>query len=148
MATVLGATLLGTTMAAGAKPFGKRGIERIDANGDGQVSLEEFQDHDRGPFARLDADGDGTVSQSELEAHQIEMQARHEEMQEKMREHFDTADANNDGFVTREEARNAAFNRIDTNGDGLLTSDELKAAHPSRGRFGHRKGRTDYSEEG
>jgi Skp family chaperone for outer membrane proteins len=49
---------------------------------------------------------------------------------------FEEADANKDGFLTKEEMRNAQdkkldemFARLDTNKDGKLSKDELKKGH-------------------
>ena len=61
------------------------------------------------------------------------------EMQARQTERFKRADANNDGKLTREEARKGMpgvarnFDQIDTNKDGFLSPDELKAA-----RMAHR----------
>lgn len=66
----------------------------IDANGDGQISVDELRASHRKMrgeafLKRLDADGDGKVSKAEALA--------------KAAARFDLADADKDGFVTREE---------------------------------------------
>lgn len=46
-----------------------RMMERMDANGDGVLSLEEMQPKNGDKmFARLDTDGDGAISEAEFEA--------------------------------------------------------------------------------
>lgn len=66
----------------------------IDANGDGQISVDELRASHRKMrgeafLKRLDTDGDGKVSRAEALA--------------KATARFDLADANKDGFLTREE---------------------------------------------
>lgn len=59
-----------------------------------------------------------------------------------VQERLKAADANNDGFISREEAKAlprvaANFDAIDTNRDGQVTGDELRAwhqAHKGEGR--------------
>jgi len=48
------------------RSFAVRAFLRLDANGDGKLSLGEFTASDQKLFARLDANHDGTVSASEL----------------------------------------------------------------------------------
>jgi hypothetical protein len=52
----------GSMMSAG------RGMERADADHDGNVTLEEYHAMTAGLFARLDANHDGTVTPDELQA--------------------------------------------------------------------------------
>ena len=71
-----------------------------------------------------------------------EMQTR---MQAHLEEMFTNSDTDHNGIVTSEEARLAAFNRIDENADGFLSKEELKNAKRDRGHRGgdrrkHHKG--------
>ena len=52
----------GSMMSAG------RGMERADANHDGNVTLDEYHAMTAGMFARMDANHDGTVTPEELQA--------------------------------------------------------------------------------
>jgi len=60
------------------------------------------------------------------------------EMQARGQERFKKADANGDGSLTREEARNGMrmvarhFDQIDANKDGVVTLEELQAARKAR----------------
>jgi len=58
----------------GAKMF-----EKMDANGDELISLEEFNAHHAEKFKKMDVDGDGKVTKEEAKA-------AHEKMREKMKE--------------------------------------------------------------
>jgi hypothetical protein len=73
-------------------------FDAVDANKDGQVSFEELRaargkHRHGGHFNRVDTDNDGKVSKAEALAAAEAM--------------FTRADANADGFVTREEMRGA-----------------------------------------
>jgi len=77
-------------------------------------------------FAAIDADGNGQVTVDELHAY---MKAKRGQFAKKG---FATLDANGDGKVSRDEflaQANARFERMDANKDGVLTPDELKAGH-------------------
>ncbi len=106
------------------------GFARLDADGDGAVSAEEFTDPAGARFAALDANGDGQVSPAEIAAHaETHRDRRREARAERLVERLDT-DGN--GSLSLEEMRRARdrraiFERLDTDGDGSLTRDELEA---------------------
>jgi Ca2+-binding EF-hand superfamily protein len=123
---------------------GSRAITHLDTDGDGLVSLDEFQAtegrHSGRMLEKADLNGDGTVTLEEAnEAHNERMAERQNEMAERMakmatrlQETFAKMDANGDGAVTREEMQFFAFSRIDENQDGYLSADEFQAAGKSR----------------
>ena len=54
----------------GPRGDGPRGMmQHADADGDGKITLEEFQAPQEGRFAMLDANGDGVIDQDEFSAH-------------------------------------------------------------------------------
>jgi Ca2+-binding EF-hand superfamily protein len=144
----LAISLIAATFALSsqAEP-GSRMLKKIDTDNDGVVSFQEFQSHDRGFFQRLDTDGDGAVSiedanqhlDERMAEHRAEMAEREAEMKARLNEHLTSADANQDGIVTREEAELAAFSHIDENGDGYLSPEELKNARPKHAHR-HKRG--------
>lgn len=101
--------------------------ERLDANGDGELTVDEMTARQADLVAKADADGSGGVSREEMLAYrEAQREARH-------------PDKNDDGVVDRTEFINAAqdrFDRLDENGDGVLSEDEQKRyrAHGRRGR--------------
>jgi Ca2+-binding EF-hand superfamily protein len=109
---------------------------QMDQDGDGLVSQQEFRTPARAPrhdlIGHIDADGDDAVSSDELNQHFAERAGearRHqEEMQARLQQHFESADSDGDGLLTREEARAATFNRLDDDGDGYLNHEELRMA--------------------
>ncbi len=88
-------------------------------------------------FAKVDTDGSGELSYEEF----ININA--ERKLERKRQRFASFDTNNDGVLSFEEFDNSnqdrvkkrqqkRFNAIDTNGDGSLSVAELKAARDAR----------------
>lgn len=118
-----------------------RMLHHMDQNGDELISIEEF----RGPgkrniFDRADLDGDGTVTLTEWQTHFSDLANKHqrsqeihrEEMESRMSARFAKMDINNDGWVTADEARLAAFHRMDENDDGFISVDEIRPPHRRR----------------
>ena len=110
----------GTSIAEG--PRAKRMFERADTNGDGYISLEEFQLPGRREHP-ADIDGDGQLTRAEMTEHAT---TRSEEMLTRATERFTSMDLNGDDVVTADEARQSMFSHMDKDGDGLLSKDELK----------------------
>ncbi|GAB4520119.1 MAG: EF-hand domain-containing protein [Amphiplicatus sp.] len=104
--------------------------EKLDKNGDGEISFNEMTQRQRAMFEAADANGDGAISRDEMksfhEKKRAEMKARR------------FPDNDGDGVVSKSEFRAAAderFERLDKDGDGVLTEEEMKAGrHGWRGR--------------
>lgn len=117
-------------------------ILRLDANNDGQVTLEEAL---ASPLAGADADGDGMVTREEFVAHAV---ARATRQANAMFDRMDAEDAGQialDNLPQREKHADRIrrmFERADTDGDGILSADEI-AGLPDRGtgRPGGKEGR-------
>lgn len=120
---------------SGKKPSPDRMIQRLDRDGDGLISFEEFQlpGKRRGAdrLDEADTDGDGNISRAEMEA---QLSAHLEAVKAKAEARFEQADINDDGFVTPEERKQVAFEMLDINGDGYLSPEELAAAQKDRRR--------------
>ena len=120
LSTMLLACMAGTVAA---KPI-DRIIERMDTDGDGRVSREEFNPRRESPFNRVDGNGDGVATLDEINQHiadrMAEMAERHAEMQSRMQDFFTGADADGDGMVTEGTSTNAW---IVTEGGDLVTRD-------------------------
>ena len=120
--------------AASAKPWhggGHHMFDEADANEDGEITKEELAAHRAALFEEMDADGDGAVTPAEIEAHHEAKRA------ERRAKHFERMDADGDGAIS--EAEFAAiptpmFDKLDANEDGVLTKDEAKAAHKKKWR--------------
>jgi len=109
-------------------------LKKLDADGNGEVTLEEFLKPREERFAKLDTDGKGSLGpQALVSREQAELDYRINRM---LKRH----DANGDGRITKDEFEKPArerFAKRDFNGDGKITDDELPP-----GKFG-RGGRDD-----
>ncbi len=79
-------------------------LRRFDADGDGRVSLAEYQDYMSRGFHAMDRNGDGVLSADELpsgvRARTATTLEGHRRALARM---FDLLDANNDGFLDANE---------------------------------------------
>lgn len=110
-------------LAAGAGMITQR-VSAMDANGDGEVSREEFT----GPqqlFERLDADKNGKISKDEASKAAELAGAGAGVMMGRIRE----MDADGDGKVSQKEFTGPAqlFERLDTNKDGVIDREDMAA---------------------
>lgn len=123
--------LCGAIVSAQPHASPDRVIEYLDEDGDGRVSLNEFETPRRGPernrLSAADNDNDGNVSREEMQAHVDQRTAA-------AFERFERADRNNDGLLTEQEIKQAHFDRLDKNGDGYVDAVELGNARRARGR--------------
>ena len=131
MSTLMLAMIAGQSVA---QPGRGMGVLRMDMDGDGRVSREEFRPPEdprgRGGLVKADRDGDGAVSREEMDAALSERIGR---MRERMTAMFTAMDSDGDGLVTRNEAAHHAFSRFDADGDGYISEDEARDRR--RGRW-------------
>lgn len=132
---LMASMVAGLVLVAGnANARGGPDFATLDANGDGQLTVEELQGAAQTQFEATDTDGDGALSLAELTARSAENAAsRAEKMLSRL-------DANEDGSLTPDEMRaprpeRAArmFERADADGDGVLSEEEFEAVKSRRG---------------
>lgn len=107
-----------------------RFCERNDADGDGQLSPEEFPGTPE-QFATLDKNGDGYLSHGELTSAAAHHGNGHGGPGREG-DRFAELDADGDGLLSPEEfpGDDEKFAELDTDGDGYLTLEEVRAGAP------------------
>lgn len=109
---------------------------KADTNGDGTISLAEYQAAARTRLLKLDTDGDGKLSLEEWLKRPALKNAKRDPTAV-----FNHIDTNHDGFIDAAEMDTVSrkrFERLDTNSDGQLSKEE---------RHSHKKGAADGSQE-
>ncbi|MCB1628139.1 MAG: EF-hand domain-containing protein [Xanthomonadales bacterium] len=143
IATLVAATFsLGVGLAvAGPHGQGHRGamgagFDKMDADGDGQVTKAEADAFRAARQAGLDANLDGVITYEEQRDHRQAM------AEVRARERFARMDTDGDGQVSLAEfnqRKDQWFDRVDSNGDGIISADERKAAGKHRGKRHQRR---------
>ncbi len=115
--------VLGGAALAGSGKMRGHMFDRLDANSDNQITLDEVTPFAEKKFSRFDVDGDGSVSAAEIDAH---LKKRMEKRRARILERFDT-DGN--GTITQAEFSAQAqqmFERVDADKNGAITRPEAK----------------------
>jgi Ca2+-binding EF-hand superfamily protein len=113
--------------------FAQRAIQKMDSNGDGRISLDEYLAEAATHFKTLDSQNKGSIDAADLASSKTAIMRIDHRANALVRR----LDAAGNGYVTQDEFVAAAqkrFARLDTNGDGKLTPSELT------GRGGHGTG--------
>jgi Ca2+-binding EF-hand superfamily protein len=128
----------------GARHGGGQGmLQHFDADGDGAISLPEFQAAGEQMFSKLDADSDGQLSAEERASARHSWKSkrgdegRRELHKARREEHFAKIDTDGDGAISKAEfeaARTTRFNALDANGNSVIDAAELPT------REGHHMG--------
>lgn len=144
IAALLMALGAGTAIAQEGGRHGPMSFETLDADGDGEVTAEDFEMARAARFGEIDADGDGSVSEAEFVAHAARTAS------ERAARMFERLDADGDGVLSRdvmERGRRGGMaarliERFDSDGSGGLSEAEFDvAAAEMRERHGGRRGR-------
>jgi len=111
-------------------------FKNMDANGDGTVSRAEFNAFNARRFKELDVNKDGKLTLNEMNGGQKKSAG---DMRNNgtthLDERFNAADANHDGGLDRQEAKQMPmlsmyFDEVDANHDGKVTRQEYFDAMP------------------
>ncbi len=126
-------------MMMGDGPFGDEMFAAIDADGDGRITIEEFEAWRTTRVAGIDANQDGKLSVEELAAHDMQQMQRMIDARAARR--VEMLDTDGDGLLSVEEmaARpmpGRMFARIDADDDGAVTREEIEAARDRMGGRG------------
>jgi EF hand len=111
---------------------GERLFEVFDVDQDGTLTQAEVDQARQNKLVEFDANGDGSLSLEEYQALWLDA------MRERMVDQFQDHDDDGDGLVTVEEFSerySRIVDRLDTDGDDQITQDELRQ-HAMRGPHG------------
>lgn len=124
-------------------------FEQLDADGNGEISKEEFDARYSAWIKAADTNGDGMLQKEELEAHMME-QAR-AMIQKKSESMFNRLDSDGDGAVSDAELQekmgssrknDRMFNWLDSDDSGAVSAEEFESASGKMdGRHKGRKGK-------
>lgn len=143
-AALLGGTLTATALLAERGPGADRGammlemFDEADANGDGQLSMEELEARRAARFAAADTNKDGKLDAAEIAAAELaRFTARQEDRIVRM---IENNDADGDGSISGDEIgedrMERHFARIDADNDGAISKAEAEEAALRMGRHG------------
>jgi hypothetical protein len=135
---------LGLSLSTAPTLAGKHGqgkfMESFDSNGDGKVTLDEFNTASADRFKKMDKNADGRLTEEEFSTY---VQARREQ---RRLERFKTVDADNNGSVSKDEYLAAQrqraerrFARMDRDGNGMLDAEEYAQKRGHHDKKGHGK---------
>lgn len=121
----------------GHGPFGGGAammMEQFDSDADQRLTAEEIDGGIQSRIARADADGDGNLNLDEFQPLLVEL------MRPKIVDGFQFLDADGDAVITPEEIQrpvNRIVGYLDRNEDGAISSDEFMKRHRGWGRGHH-----------
>ena len=120
-------------------------FDTMDADKDGKLTYAEMEAHRKAEFAAADTNGDGVLSPEELSARAL---ARFQEkLGERTQGMLDTMDNDGNGSLSEAEMGEGPgmrnFARIDADNDGFVTRDEIQAGMKHHKKRGHGWGMGD-----
>jgi Ca2+-binding EF-hand superfamily protein len=130
------AVLLLTSCVVLAQGRDGAALEQADANHDGKVTKQEYNDARAALFARMDRNGDGFIDDADSR------EGANERGQRAAAALRGRIDSNGDGKVSKEEFLNAptmVFDKFDADKNGELDAKELEAARTAAGKWRERR---------
>lgn len=146
LGSIMAATIAASTANADDRNYAGKRFERIDADNDGRITLEEMMGRVDDRFDAADTDRDGVISMEEMIA-RIERRR----LERRARRMLNRMDFDGDGKVTKTELKNRARKRFalaDRNDDGVVEKSEMrKRGRKHRGHGRRHDRRRMHSDE-
>jgi len=128
----LGALAQNAPATVGTHPaFFQHMLQKMDTNGDGRISEQEFLAASAARFKTIDSANSGRVDAQQM----LNSPAAVERVQKRAQSMVRRLDKAGNGYITQDEVIAAAqkhFARMDKNADGKLTPDEFTPRHGGR----------------
>ena len=108
----------------------KQSFAKLDVNSDGVITKEEAKGRLLKHFDKVDTDANGSITSAEFELIKNMKKGQHGH-----KVSFSTLDANNDGAITKDEAKGRLlknFDKIDSDANGKITAQELDVKRADR----------------
>ena len=108
----------------------KQSFAKLDVNSDGVITKEEAKGRLLKHFNKVDTDANGSITSAEFELIKNMKKGQHGH-----KVSFSTLDANNDGAITKDEAKGRLlknFDKIDSDANGKITAQELDVKRADR----------------
>ncbi|TLP67904.1 calcium-binding protein [Parasedimentitalea maritima] len=123
-------------------------FEKLDADGNGEITQAEVDGLKAARFAAADANGDGALSLEELQAQGMK------KAEQRAAGMLERHDANGDGVLSQDELPKPRrsghmFERMDADGNGTISKQEFEEARnqmSSNGMGKHRPGQSEMTE--
>jgi Ca2+-binding EF-hand superfamily protein len=135
-----------TAVAGGGKGKGKF-MEYFDANQDGVVTMSELNEASKQRYAKMDADGNGAVTLEEFQAYLGDRKAQWREQR------FTEMDSNGDNQISQQEyiqykqqRAEQRYQEMDADKDGVVSKEEY--LNRKRGYYGKRYGKNHGGKHG
>jgi len=109
-------------------------LERMDTDGDGQITRTEYETAHGTRFSAMDTNNDGALTADEMNKMR---QTKREEMRQRR---FDRMDTDGNGQISEEEFNTQGsemFSSMDANQDGTVSQSEIENWRPMK--MGHRQ---------
>lgn len=146
-ACVLSLGLVSLSAVAGGVKGKSKFMEFFDANQDGVVTMSELNEASKQRYAKMDADGNGAVTLEEFQAYLGDRKAQWREQR------FAEMDGNGDNQISQQEyiqykqqRAEQRYQEMDANKDGVVSKEEYlnrKRGHYGKGhgeKHGHHRG--------
>ena len=104
-------------------------LKKMDTNGDGKISLDEYMAAATSRFHAIDSQNKGSIDAADIAA-APQMQRHEQRSAQRMLRHMGASPGSDSVTLDQfQAATKAHFAKIDANGDGFIEADEVSGQH-------------------